>query len=165
MVGQGAPRIERLRDVPPGGLDALVAESEAAGLALVRRLVADWASGANRFDRPREALFAAWWDGGVIGVCGLNLDPYAAVPGVGRVRHLYVLVAHRRLGVGRRLVEAVVAAARDGFATLRLRTGNPEAARLYEGLGFRRRLDVPECTHVLDLDAARPTPASRGRDA
>jgi hypothetical protein len=34
------------------------------------------------------------------------------------VRHLYVLAGHRRRGVGRSLVEAVVAAAYGPFATL-----------------------------------------------
>jgi GNAT superfamily N-acetyltransferase len=99
---------------------------------------------------PGEALFAAMDDRVVIGLCGLNVDPYAAATTVGRVRHLYVLVARRGGGVGRRLVETVVEAARDRFDALRLRTHNPAAARLYEALGFRP-VDVADCTHVLVL--------------
>jgi hypothetical protein len=37
----------------------------------------------------------------------------------------------RRRGVGRCLIAAVIEAARGRFGTLRLRTGNPEAARVY----------------------------------
>ena len=69
------------------------------------------------------------------------------------MRHLYVLTAHRRLGVGGKLVGAVVAAARGRFATLRLSTANPEAARLYESLGFRRHAGDAHCTHLMELRA------------
>jgi GNAT superfamily N-acetyltransferase len=85
------------------GTASLAADGERAGSRIVRRLVEEWASGANRFDRPGEVLLGAWLDGQLVGVCGLNVDPYAAQERVGRVRHLYVLSALRRLGVGRRL--------------------------------------------------------------
>jgi GNAT superfamily N-acetyltransferase len=144
-------RVERLTGLSFDRFQLLLADSEHAGLRLVRRLVDDWASGQNRFDRPGEALFAALTAGRMVGVCGLNVDPYCAAPRVGRVRHLYVLSSHRRLGVGRHLVRAVIAAARDPFDTLRLRTGNPAAARLYESLGFLPSVGDADCTHILEL--------------
>jgi GNAT superfamily N-acetyltransferase len=144
-------RIDRLTEPPGQALVALIAESETCGFGFVRRLADDWSSGANRFDRSGEALFVARVDDDAVGVCGLNVDPYSAAPEVGRVRHLYVLAAHRRRGVGRQLLAAVVAAARGRFATLRLRAGNAEAARFYERLGFRRRADLLHCTHVMAI--------------
>jgi GNAT superfamily N-acetyltransferase len=148
-------RIERLRELPADRVAPLITESEQGGLRFVRRLAEEWATGRNRFDRPGEALFGALTGGHLVGVCGLNVDPYAAAPRVGRVRHLYVLTAHRRLGVGRQLVVTVVAAAHGPFAMLRLSTANPEAARLYEALGFRRQTVDAHCTHVMALAAAR----------
>ena len=109
--------IERLSDLASDRLDPLVAESEQFGHAFVRRLVDEWVSGRNRFDRPGEALFAARMDGRTIGVCGLNVDPYADVPRVGRVRHLYVLSAFRSSGIGRQLVDTIIAEARNPFDT------------------------------------------------
>jgi len=147
--------IERLTDLQPERLAPLIAESEQHGLRLVRRLADEWASGANRFDRPGEALFVARDDGRVVGVGGLNVDPYAAEPTVGRVRHLYVLTAYRRLGIGGRIVEEIVETARGRFERLRLSTSNPEAARLYERLGFRPRADVAHCTHALEMTRER----------
>lgn len=117
----------------------------------MRRLVDEWESGANRFDGPGEALFGARVERILVGVGGLTVDPYAASDRDGRVRHLYVRAPYRRQGIGGRLVEAIVDAARGRFDRLRLRTTNPEAARLYERLGFRRRTDVAECTHVMEL--------------
>ena len=118
--------IERMSGAPTDRLAALLAESEQQGFRFVRRLVEEWESGANRFDRPGEALFVARVGNDVVGVCGLHVDPYADDPKIGRVRHLYVLVPH-------------------------LRTANATAARLYERLGFRRTA-ARDHTHVLDVD-------------
>ena len=142
---------ERLIGAPSETLDVLLADSEREGSRFVRRLVDEWATGANRFDRPGEALFIARIGERLVGICGLNVDPYAAAANVGRVRRLYVLSAYRRLGVGRQLVLAVLQAARGRFDVLRLRTTNPAAARLYESLGFTPSTASDDCTHVIDL--------------
>jgi GNAT superfamily N-acetyltransferase len=147
----GRARVEPLTEPPLHCLRPLIAESERDGLAFVRRLAEDWTTGANRFERPGETLLGARIDGEIVGVCGLTVDPYAAEPAVGRVRHLYVLSAARAQGVGRELVTAIVRAARGHFEILRLRTSNPAAARLYERLGFRATSDLADATHVMDL--------------
>jgi GNAT superfamily N-acetyltransferase len=141
--------------VLPDRVRDLLVDSEAAGSRIVRRLVDEWADGTNRFDRPGEALFAASVSGRLVGVCGLNVDPYAGDDRVGRVRHLYVLVPLRGLGVGRQLVAHVIGRAGDRFDRLRLRTNNEVAARLYVAMGFRTSVGAREFTHVLDL-ARRP---------
>ena len=105
--------------------------------------------GANRFDQPGEAFFAAEIDGHVVGVCGLNVDGYTTEPRTGRVRHLYVLLDHRRRRIGTRLVHEVIAAARGNFNRLRLRTENPHAAAFYAHLAFEPFVGDPDCTHVL----------------
>jgi len=150
----GPATIEILADLPPDHARDLLADSDAAGSRIVRRLVDEWAEGTTRFDRPGEALFGAWVAGRLVGVCGLNVDPYAGAPRVGRVRHLYVLTSFRGRGVGRQLVARVIACARDRFDSLRLRTNNEAAARLYAALGFRAG-DGETFTHALEL-ARRP---------
>jgi GNAT superfamily N-acetyltransferase len=123
--------IERLTESPADRVAELVAESER--------------------HRPGEALFVARVGERVVGVCGLNVDPYTAEPRVGRVRHLYVLSGQRRLGVGRRLVSEVIEAARGRFDRLRLRTENPGAAQFYEAIGFRSSGATDNSTHVMVL--------------
>lgn len=144
--------IERVGNAPGDRLGTLLAESEQQGFTFVRRLVDEWAGGTNRFDRPGEVLFVARVGADVVGVCGLSVDPHAGDPKIGRVRHLYVLVPHRRRGIGEQLVADVVEAARGRFDRLHLRTTNLTAARLYERLGFRRTFDARDRTHVLDVD-------------
>jgi GNAT superfamily N-acetyltransferase len=142
--------IEALHELSTDRIGELLVDSEATGSRIARRLIDDWAAGANRFDRPGEALFGASMADRLVGVCGLNIDPYARDPRIGRVRHLYVLTACRRHGVGRQLVARVIELAADRFDSLRLRTSNPEAARLYEAAGFRACAEG-ECTHAMDL--------------
>lgn len=156
-IASGPATIETLLDLPPGRVGELLSESEAAGVRMIRRLVDDWADGTNRFDRPGEVLFAASIGDRLVGVCGLNVDPYAGDGRVGRVRHLYVLTPFRRRGVGRQLVACVIDRAGARFDTLRLRTYSAAAARFYLALGFRAADAGGTFSHVLEL--ARPKPA------
>jgi len=62
-------------------------------------------------------------------------------PTYGELKRFFVLPDIRRLGVGRRLVNAVVQEARGlGCVILRLETGirQPEAVALYESFGFQK---------------------------
>jgi GNAT superfamily N-acetyltransferase len=129
-------------------IDHLIAEANADGHFFVQRLRDAWASGENRFDRPGELLLAARIDGSLVGVGGLNVDPYAQTPGVARLRHLYVARRARRLGVGSALVQHIVTAARPHFAIVRLRTDSPDAAAFYLRLGFQPT-DQTDATHIL----------------
>ena len=141
--------IVRVRDLKLDALKELRAQSSAEGFSFIERLCEEWASGANRFDAPGEALFLAVNDGQVVGVCGLNCDPYARNPLIGRVRRLYVSRANRHCGIGGALLEAVVACARGHFNLLRVRT---EAADdFYTAQGFRRVASDAEVTRVLQL--------------
>ncbi len=129
------PRIEPLA-LPHPGLPALLADSLADTQSMVRRLWKEWKNGGNRFALPGEALFGAFAGDTLVGVCGLNRDPYAGRPDVGRLRHLYVHREHRRAGAGRALVRRVFQAAQPHFALLELRTITPEADAFYRHLGF-----------------------------
>jgi GNAT superfamily N-acetyltransferase len=149
--GDLAFAVDRVSDLPSDALAPLIAESEREGWRFVRRLADEWAYGTNRFDRPGEALFVARVDGSIIGICGLNADPYAADETTGRVRRLYVLRAYRGKGIGSQLVRAVLAAAIGRFQRLRVRTDSLEAGELYQRLGFQRVSGVADCTHTLQL--------------
>lgn len=147
--------IEIIRDLPAELLAPLVHDSELDGCRHVRRLADEWESGSNRFDRAGERFFVARTSERIVGVCGLNVDPFiqeaVIQEAVGRVRRLYVLRAYRGQGIGRRLVQAVIAAGSGHFDVLRVRTGNPQTDTFYEKLGFQPVADVADCTHTLKL--------------
>ncbi len=144
-------RIERVTSLPAEELAGLVPASEAEGFAFLRRLREEWSTARERFDCPGEAFFTARIQGRLVGVCGLSRDPYTGQADVGRVRRLYVLPGFRGQGVGKRLVEAVLEAARPHFTLLSLRTDNPVAARFYEGLGFDPYPGLECSTHLRNL--------------
>ena len=149
---QGRAGLITLR--PVGGLDPAVAPlAEAAaceGFAFVHRLVEEWRTGANRFDRPGEILLGAWLGGRLAGVGGLNRDPYASDDLTGRVRHVYVLPDARRSGVGTALLHHIIAQAPASFRVLRLRTSPTEGAAFYIMLGFAETGE-PDATHRMPL--------------
>lgn len=135
----------------PAGIQALLQLSREENHDLVERLVKDWEDGSNRFDRPGEVAVEARLDSRLVGVGGLNQDPYLDDPGVGRIRHVYVSPDARRRGVGRVLVMSLVEHARGHFSRVRLRTGRPETSDFYVRLGFEVSPDEPDATHQLSL--------------
>jgi GNAT superfamily N-acetyltransferase len=153
--------ITRVSEFDVTALDALCAESVAEGYKIVVRLCDEWHSGVNRFGAVGEALFVAQSSTGILGVCGLNRDPYIDDASIGRVRHLYVRPSYRRQGIGRALVKAVMDAASIHFRTLRLRT-TPAAESFYRVLGFQGITSGNEPTFILELDRAlEPTASHR----
>ena len=143
------PTITRITDLDVAALQRLRVESLQEGFRFMERLCHEWASGANRFDAPGEALFLAVADDQVTGICGLNRDPYARDARAGRVRRLYVLPDHRRRSVGHALLQAVIAYAQGHFDILRVRTN--EAGEFYTRHGFQCITSQPDTTHVFEL--------------
>jgi GNAT superfamily N-acetyltransferase len=143
--------ISRATELSRDRLAVLLSENEASGYRFLRRLIDEWERSVNRFSRPGEALFAAEAGGQIMGVRGLNVDPYLDDRHVGRVRNVYVLAAFRGQGIGRRLVEQAIAAAQGQFHWIRLRGEEAGPARLYESLGFQPCAGIPNCTHILEL--------------
>jgi GNAT superfamily N-acetyltransferase len=114
----------------------------------------DWQTGVNRFSKPGEAFYVARLQDRLVGVCGLNRDPYAKGAGVGRIRRLYVLPAFRRRGVGRELVHRVIADGRACFGAFHVRTVDPQAGAFYAAIGFAPAPGQADFTHELILDTA-----------
>jgi ribosomal protein S18 acetylase RimI-like enzyme len=146
--------IQRIRSLPTQEFTEMLAESKIAGFRAIERLVTDWKTGVNRFDRPGEALFIARQGDRILGVCGLNRDPYINSSQIGRVRRLYVMQDSRRQGIGRTLVHQVIEVAKLSFDWLHVRTTNPIAAQFYQSLGFMPCHDE-SATHSLNLTTTR----------
>ena len=139
-------RIEVSSDI--SDLEPLLRASVGEGYRHVTRLVEDYQSGANRFDRRGEVLLVARaGDGAVLGVCGLNAT---AKPSVGRLRRFYVLPVMRSQGIGAALLERIISAASPHFTTLELHTDDPRAAAFYQRHGFRAA-QREDATHQLEL--------------
>jgi GNAT superfamily N-acetyltransferase len=142
-------RIRRLLELPRE-VEALRSEAVGQGFGFVDRLVADWVSGANTFSRPGECFLGAFVAECMLGVGGLNVDPYLPRTSVGRLRHVYVLDAWRRQGIGRLLVDRLLDEARRSFGKVRLRTDTDRAASFYVRCGFSLVNDAT-ASHAINL--------------
>lgn len=129
----------------------LIEESQADGIRFVNKLWRFHEDGSNRFDQPGEGLWFAHLGDQVVGLAGLNRDPYLSDPTVGRLRHLYVARHLRGQGLGQALLRTVVKAAQAHFATLTLRALDPAAARFYRRFGFHEDGSFDQSTHWLPL--------------
>lgn len=147
----------------PADIDELAALADGEGHRFVRRLIDEFASGRNTFRAPGEALFEARVTGRLVGLGGLNVDPYASDDEVGRVRHLYVHPDHRGRGIGRALIGAIEAHATRSFRRLRLFTEHEAAGRFYRALGYDAVDAGREASHVKRLgnDDASPNDGRR----
>jgi hypothetical protein len=130
--GEGANSMASDLEVAPiSGMDddiaVLIEEAGSAGFPFMETLRREWVSGENRFDAPGECYLAIYRHGEMVAAGGLNRDPYADDPAIGRIRHVSVRKAARRTGAG--------------------------GAAFYETIGFERCGDET-ATHVLDLQAA-----------
>jgi GNAT superfamily N-acetyltransferase len=144
------PTLKHINDLPPG-LPLLCTEAAADGFRFLDRLVTEWDSGSNRFNAHGERLLGAFLDDRLVAIGGLNIDPYAAEAGTARLRHVYVLKAEQRRGLGRMLVRRLLEDAREArFSQVRLLTDTVAGARFYESLGFSS-LRSPHGSHVMVL--------------
>ena len=123
------PVVHRL----PAGFDVPRQNAHAEGHRSMDRLAEDWASGAQRFDAAGDALLAALVAGELAGVGGITADPM--MPGALRMRRSYVQAVFRRLGVGRRLAETLIARMPPAVH-LAVNAGSQQAAYFWEALGF-----------------------------
>jgi GNAT superfamily N-acetyltransferase len=135
-------------ELPIPGVERLQKEARDEGHDFIETLVEEWARATNRFDGPGEVLCGYLDQGLLVAVGGLNLDPFAGRPDMGRIRRVYVRSAWRNRGVGRALVTALVDHARTHFSCVRLRAENALAARLYESMGFVP-IESPDASHIL----------------
>ena len=138
--------ITQLEALPPELVD-LEREASAQGFNFLDRLINEWRTGSNRFDKPGERLLVAVDAGNIVGIGGLNVDPYRPIGDTARLRRLYVANDFRRQGVGEALVCALLKEASRTFRVVRLSTDKEAAAAFYARLGFSA-IEDETATHV-----------------
>lgn len=140
--------IVEIDDSNISSLQKMIEESKQSGEGIVGRTVDEWLSGKNKFGNVGEKFWGLMVDNEIIGIGGLNQDPYLDDPQVGRVRHVYIMKKYRGHGLSRVLLNLIIDLAKKHYTTLRLATHNPIAASLYESLGFEK-IDEIKATHVM----------------
>ncbi|MGI6264577.1 MAG: ribosomal protein S18-alanine N-acetyltransferase [Acutalibacteraceae bacterium] len=124
---------------PPVAVRPMTAADAPALAAIERACFAHpWSEAGLReeADNPAARFLVAEREGGIAGYAGMHI-----AAGEGYLDNVAVAPAHRRQGVARALMAALIAAAkREGLTRLSLevRPSNTAAVALYEGAGFTR---------------------------
>ena len=105
------------------------------GFRIVERLIREYDSGQNRFDKTGEVLYAVR-DEATVGVGGINQEPDPLKPRAGRIRRVYVAPSVRGRGQGRLLVSRLVAEWLQHFSGITCNVGILPSRPFYERLGF-----------------------------
>lgn len=142
-------RVEKITPAIPG-FSQLKAESMYLGFNMLRRLDDNWRNGTNRFDLPGEKLLGLFSDNELIGVGGLNQDPFMANCRAGRVRHLYLAQRYRGMKLGTLLLQQIIKDAEIHFALINSHAPST-AFSFYERAGFHCLVDQEISTHRLQL--------------
>jgi GNAT superfamily N-acetyltransferase len=124
-----------IRPVRPADRDRIIELTKDiwGGHDYIPNVFDDWVADAA------SAFQALEVDGVVVGL--QRLRPYA--PGLVWYEGLRVATSHRRQGLARAMLDSAIVEARDqGHGEMRLATGNPEAVRLFESVGFKKLVDV-----------------------
>ena len=128
--------IEFMRGALPVGFEVLRHAADGEAFDMLATLAREWANGENRFDRPGEALVAAFEGTTLVGMGALSHDP--TIADALRMRRFYVAPRYRRKGVGRMLAKALLDRPDVASRKITLNAPHVEAARFWESLGFIR---------------------------
>lgn len=147
IIGENL-RIRYIQNPLNEDIGELRSESEREGYNLVDKLISDFKSGENKFDKKGECLIVCEAGNKMVGICALGIDPLNSARG--RIRRLYVLPQYRNKGVGRKLVTELVDYSRKYFKAVSVNMGKLHISKFYEGLGFKRYDKEPGITHLLE---------------
>ncbi|WJH41318.1 GNAT family N-acetyltransferase [Aliirhizobium terrae] len=135
---------ERLAsDVAP-----LAEAAERDGYSHISRLVEEWESGSNRFNKSGEMLLGAFDGPSIIAIGGMTIE--LSRSDWLRMRRFYVLPDFRGRGIARLLASRLLAHARGYAPTVTVHAGDARAALFWQAMGFRPFVR-DTYTHILDF--------------
>lgn len=141
-------KIKTLKLLPPS-LEILAHEASSEDFHFLFTLIDEWRAGKS-FNKEGELLLGAFDNDKLVGIAGINQDPYLADPSIGRVRRFYISKDYRRKGVGKQLLTQIIEHGKTNFTKLTLRTETDRGAAFYEDSGFRKS-ELKDCSHEMTV--------------
>jgi ribosomal protein S18 acetylase RimI-like enzyme len=147
-------RLRALRDTPTAFSSTYAEESRLGD--------ADWFARAEQWTSDGSAVYLAMDFNVPCGIAAGFIE--RDIPGHAHLASMWVAATHRRLGIGSRLVEAIIAwssARRLDSLQLTVTGNNDPAIRFYERLGFKltgRTKPYRNDPTLTDLEMARSVP-------
>ncbi|WP_142337566.1 GNAT family N-acetyltransferase [Bacillus sp. AFS059628] len=116
--------------------DYLVQESKKEGFNFLIKLKSEYKNKTNTFNKTGECLYGLFQGEKLIGIGGLNEDPYSENNKIGRLRRFYIAKDYRRIGLGNLLLKQLLSHAEKYFKVVVLHTDTKQGDAFYIANGF-----------------------------
>ncbi|WP_088229918.1 GNAT family N-acetyltransferase [Bacillus cereus] len=130
--------MKKFEDVFKYEIHHLVQESKEEGFNFLTKLVNEYESEVNTFNKTGECLYGMFQEEMLIGIGGLNQDPYTEDNKIGRLRRFYISKDYRRIGLGNLLLNRLLSHAEKYFQIVILHTDTKQGDAFYIANGFVR---------------------------
>ena len=117
----------------------LVQESKEEGFNFLKKLINEYENELNTFNKSGECLYGIFQGEKLIGIGGLNADPYTENNKIGRLRRFYIAKDYRRIGLGKLLLNKLLSHAEKYFKVVVLHTDTKQGDVFYTANGFVKR--------------------------
>ncbi|AZQ47468.1 GNAT family N-acetyltransferase [Bacillus sp. GX] len=144
--------IQQIEDLIKYEHDYLVQESREEGFNFLVKLISDYENKINTFNKTGECLYGIFQGEKLIGIGGLNEDPYTENNKIGRVRRFYIAKEYRRKGLGRLLLGRILSDAKTHFNIVVLHTETEQGDKFYTSSGFVKGIKFVGASHYLNLN-------------
>ncbi|MDR2994931.1 MAG: GNAT family N-acetyltransferase [Bacillus cereus] len=114
----------------------LVQDSKEEGFNFIIKLINEYKNKINVFNKTGECLYGIFQEDTLIGVGGLNEDPYTEDNKIGRLRRFYISRDYRRIGLGNVLLNQLLCHAEKYFEVIVLHTDTKQGNAFYTANGF-----------------------------
>ncbi|HDR7355508.1 GNAT family N-acetyltransferase [Bacillus wiedmannii] len=144
-------RPQQIEDLMIYEHDYLVQESKDEGFNFLIKLISDYENKINIFNKTGECLYGIFQGEKLIGIGGLNEDPYSENNKIGRVRRFYIAKEYRRKGLGRLLLVRIISDAKKHLNIVVLNTDTVQGDKFYTSSGFVKGIKFVGASHYLNL--------------
>ena len=131
-------QIKPIKNLLQVDITYLIEESKEEGFHFLLKLINEYKNNTNTFSGIGECLYGIFQDDVLIGIAGVNQDPYSKNNKIGRLRRFYVSKAYRQKGVGSLLLKRMLCEAKEYFQVVVLYTDTKRASQFYVSNGFVR---------------------------
>ncbi|MES9691739.1 N-acetyltransferase [Bacillus toyonensis] len=144
--------IQQIENLMKYEISHLVQDSKEGGFNFLIKLINEYENKINVFNKTGECLYGIFQGEKLIGIGGLNEDPYTENNKIGRVRRFYIATEYRRKGLGRLLLVRILSDAKKYFNIVVLNTDTEQGDKFYTSGGFVKGKKYVGASHYLNLN-------------
>ena len=133
------------------------------GFYFLIKLISEYENKINTFNKTGECLYGIFHGEKLIGIGGLNEDPYTENNKIGRLRRFYITKDYRRIGLGNLLLKRLLYHAEKYFKVVVLHTDTKQGDAFYIANGFVKGNYLKDLVTIKYYISKKETSASKNK--